>query len=75
MDYLDLLQWPAMIVNVLSVWLLTYQSRNRRHAGFLMSLLSNLMWVAWGWHTQAFAIIGLQFALATLNIRGARKTD
>ncbi|MBN9133228.1 MAG: hypothetical protein ABS69_18970 [Nitrosomonadales bacterium SCN 54-20] len=75
MDYFNLLQWPAMVINILSVWLLTYQARRMRQAGFLLSLLSNVLWIIWGWHVQALAILGLQFALATINIRGVRKTD
>ena len=75
MDYFSLLQWPAMVVNILSVWLLTSQSKGKRHAGFWISLLSNFLWVLWGWHAQAFAVLGLQIALATLNIRGVRKTE
>ncbi len=74
MDCLSFLQWPAMVINVFSVWLLTSQSKGKRHAGFLLSLLSNLLWIVWGWYAAAFAVIGLQVALATLNIRGARKT-
>ncbi len=75
MDYFSLLQWPAMVVNILSVWLLTSQSKGKRHAGFLLSLLSNALWISWGWHAQAFAVLGLQIALAALNIRGVRKTE
>ncbi|HVW64087.1 MAG TPA: hypothetical protein VHB01_03655 [Nitrosospira sp.] len=75
MDELSLLQWPAMLVNILSVWLLTFPAKQVRHTGFLLSLLSNTLWVAWGWHTHALAVIVLQFALAALNIRGIRKTD
>ncbi|MGH8685668.1 MAG: hypothetical protein ACREUM_10005 [Nitrosospira sp.] len=75
MDYFSLLQWPAMVVNILSVWLLTSQSKDKRHWGFLLSLVSNLLWVIWGWHAQAFAVLGLQIALATLNLRGVRKTE
>ncbi|MBN9125218.1 MAG: hypothetical protein BGO99_08095 [Nitrosospira sp. 56-18] len=75
MDDLSLLQWPAMLVNILSVWLLTFPTKHMRHAGFLLSLLSNTLWVAWGWHAHALAVIVLQFALAALNIRGIRKTD
>ena len=75
MDYFSLLQWPAMVVNILAVWLLTSQTKGKRHAGFLLSLLSNVLWVAWGWHAQAFAVLGLQVALATLNIHGVRKTE
>jgi hypothetical protein len=75
MDYFNLLQWPAMVINILSVWLLTYPARRMRQAGFLLSLLSNVLWIVWGWHVQALAVLGLQLALATINIRGVRKTD
>jgi hypothetical protein len=75
MDYFNLLQWPAMVINILSVWLLTYQTRRMRQAGFLLSLLSNVLWITWGWHVQALAVLGLQFALAAINIRGVQKTD
>ena len=64
-----------MVINILSVWLLTSQSKGKRHAGFLLSLLSNLLWIIWGWYAAAFAVIGLQIALATLNVRGAQKTE
>ena len=40
-----------------------------------MFLGSNLLWVAWGWHTSAHALIVLQVALALMNIRGLRKTE
>ena len=40
---LSLIQWPAMVVNILSVWLLTSQSRHKRHAGFVLSLVSNAL--------------------------------
>ena len=43
--------------------------------GFWAFLLSNGLWVVWGWHSQAYALIGLQFCLAAMSIRGARKTD
>ena len=75
MDYFSLLQWPAMVVNILSVWLLTSRSKHKRQVGFLSSLLSNGLWVIWGWHAQAFAVIGLQIALAAINIQGVKKTD
>jgi hypothetical protein len=72
---MSLLQWPAMVVNVLSVWLLTFPSKRTRYTGFFLSLISNGLWVAWGWHAQAFAVIGLQIALTALNIRGVTKTE
>ena len=75
MDYLDLLQWPAMMVTVLAAWLVASDRRRRRSIGFWVFIVSNAMWVAWGWHTHAWALIGLQFCLAAMNIRGARKTE
>jgi hypothetical protein len=75
MDYFSLIQWPAMVINILAVWLLTSQSKGKRHTGFGLSLLSNLLWVIWGWHAQAFAVLGLQIALATINVLGVRKTE
>ena len=75
MQWLDLLQWPAMAVTVLAAWLVASTHKGRRNAGFWTFLLSNVLWVAWGWHAHAYALIGLQFCLAALNIRGAKKSE
>lgn len=75
MDYLDLLQWPAMVVTVAAAWLVASQSKRRRTIGFWMFLASNVLWVVWGWHAQAYALIVLQFALAAMNVRGVYKND
>jgi hypothetical protein len=75
MDWLDLLQWPAMAVTVGATWLIASSSRAKRRAGFWFFLASNVLWVVWGWHAQAYAIIALQFVLAALNIRGMNKND
>jgi hypothetical protein len=75
MDYVDLLQWPAMLVTVAAAWLVASQSKGRRKAGFWTFLLSNVLWIVWGWHSKAYALIVLQVALAALNIRGARKNE
>lgn len=75
MDFLDHLQWPAMVASVLAGWLVASQSKVRRQHGFWWFLGSNVLWVAWGWHDGAWALIVLQFALATLNIRGLRKNE
>lgn len=74
-DWLGLLQWPAVVVTVLASWLVASSNDDRRHAGFWVFLVSNALWVAWGWHTGATALVVLQFCLAAMNIRGARKTD
>lgn len=75
MAWLDLLQWPAMLVTVFAAWLVASQSRRRRSAGFWFFLLSNVLWGVWGWHDGAYALIVLQAALAALNLRGAWKND
>ena len=75
MDYLDLLQWPAMIVTTLAAWLVASQAKRWRHLGFWCFLASNVLWIAWGWHAHAYALIVLQIALAFLNVRGARKNE
>jgi hypothetical protein len=75
MDYLDLLQWPAMAVTVLAAWLVGSRSAHKRAVGFWCFLASNVLWVVWGWHDRAYGLIGLQFFLAALNIRGVHKNE
>ena len=73
MDWMNHLQWPAMAVTLLSAFLVAAQSKSQRQWGFWFFLLSNLLWVAWGWHARAYALIILQFGLAALNMRGVAK--
>ena len=75
MEYIDHLQWPAMIVTVVAAWLIASQSKRRREFGFWCFLLSNGLWVVWGWNDHAYALVALQVALAILNIRGAYKNE
>lgn len=75
MDYVDLLQWPAMVVTVAAAWLVASRSRSKRTAGFWVFLLSNVLWSVWGWHTSAYALIVLQVCLAAMNVRGVYKND
>ena len=75
MDWLDLVQWPAMAVTVLAAWLVASNSKRRRQVGFWAFIVSNVLWIAWGWHTDAYALIALQVCLAALNIRGVKKAE
>jgi hypothetical protein len=75
MDWLDFMQWPAMLVTLLASWLVASRNPGRRHAGFWAFLVSNVLWVVWGSHAGAHALIALQIGLAALNIRGALKTE
>lgn len=75
MNYLDLLQWPAMAASLVAAWLVASRSAHKRAVGFWVFLLSNVLWVVWGFHDHAYALIALQFCLAALNIRGVRKNE
>jgi hypothetical protein len=75
MDKLGFIQWPAMVASVVAAWLVAAQSERRRKWGFWVFLASNLLWIAWGWHTKAWALIALQVALIVLNVRGAKKNE
>jgi hypothetical protein len=75
MDYLDLFQWPAMVVTVIAAWLTASQTKRKREAGFWCFLVSNVLWIIWGVHDEAYAVILLQILLAALNIRGVYKND
>ena len=71
----DFLQWPAMAASLAAAWLVASRSAGRRHAGFWIFLASNLLWVAWGLHDDAWALIALQLGLAVMNVRGVLKND
>ena len=75
MDIVDLVQWPAMAATVAAAWLVASRSARRRAIGFWIFLLSNVLWVVWGLHDHAYALIGLQFCLAAPNVRGVYKNE
>lgn len=74
-DYIDMLQWPAMVVTITAAWLVASKSRRKRTFGFWVFLASNMLWAVWGWHSGAYALIVLQIALAVMNARGVYKND
>jgi len=73
MDWVNAIQWPAMLVTVVAAWLVASQRKFKRNWGFWLFLLSNLLWIVWGLHVRAYALIFLQLCLAFLNIRGTQK--
>lgn len=75
MNWLDLLQWPTMVVTVLAAWLVASPRRQRRAIGFWVFLASNAMWIVWGLYAGAYALVTLQVCLGAMNVRGARKAD
>jgi len=74
-ELIDAMQWPAMAVTVLASWLVGSTHRRSRGAGFWLFLFSNVLWVAWGWHGRAPALVVLQVGLAAMNVRGLLKAD
>jgi len=74
-DLLNLIQWPAMIVTLIAAWLVASQTKSKRSWGFWCFLVSNILWVVWGWYAQAYALIALQLGLFALNLRGAMKNE
>ncbi|HYN55003.1 MAG TPA: hypothetical protein VES38_09885 [Methylotenera sp.] len=72
---INAVQWPAMLTTLLSAWLVASQSKYKRSIGFYCFIASNFLWVIWGWHTNAYALVLLQFGLFFLNIRGALKNE
>jgi hypothetical protein len=70
MDWLDLMQWPALVVTVVAAWMVSANVRARRKTGFSVFLASNVLWVIWGLHVSAYALITLQFCLAFSNVHG-----
>ena len=69
-EWLDLVQWPAMVVTVISAWMVASNREWKRNEGFWLFLLSNVLWVVWAYHVSAYALVVLQLCLAALNIRG-----
>jgi hypothetical protein len=75
MDIVDLLQWPAMVITVVAAYLVASRSARKRAVGFWCFIASNILWVSWGLHDHAYALVGLQFCLAAMNIRGVYKNE
>jgi hypothetical protein len=74
-EWISWLQWPAMVASVLAAWLVASTHAGRRKIGFWVFLASNVLWVAWGLHDGAWALIALQVVLALMNVRGVRKNE
>jgi hypothetical protein len=74
-DWVDLVQWPAMALTVASAWMVASHRTWKRNEGFWLFLLSNALWVLWGLHDRAYGLVFLQFCLAGLNIRGIYKSQ
>jgi hypothetical protein len=66
-------QWPAMIATLVATWLVGSRAKHRRRLGFWLFLAGNALWLLWGFHVRADALIVLQVGLVALNVRGAAR--
>lgn len=74
-DWLSLLQWPAMVVTLYAAYVIGSKRAERRIFGFAMFILSNVLWIVWGWHDRAWALIALQVGLLATNVHGVVKNE
>lgn len=66
---IDFLQWPAMAVTLAAAFLVGARHARRRVFGFYTFILSNALWIVWGLHDEAWALITLQLGLLAMNVR------
>jgi hypothetical protein len=66
---IDFLQWPAMAVTLCAAFLVGARHARRRVFGFYTFIASNILWIVWGLHDAAWALIALQVGLAAMNVR------
>ena len=64
-----------MAVTIAAAWFVASSQKKRRKSGFWLFLVSNVLWIAWGVSTRAYAWVILQFCLAFMNIRGERQNQ
>ena len=75
MTLLDLSQWPAMLTTVIAAYFVASTRSQRRRMGFWLYLMSNVLWITWGLHAKAYALIVLQLCLVVMNVRGERRNS
>ncbi len=70
MDILDFLQWPGFLTGLLGAWLVCSHKPRVRRNGFVLFLVSNILWITWAGYAQAFALILMQICFMVTSIRG-----
>ena len=73
--FIDFLQWPAMAVSLIAAYLVGAKRAKRRILGFWTFIFSNVLWIVWGLHDEAWALIALQVALLAMNVRGIFRNE
>ena len=73
MDFVELLQWPAMAITVLAAWFMGSIRAKRRAVAFWCFTAGNAIWVVWGLSHAAYGLITLEVIMALMNMRGLKK--
>lgn len=73
--FFALLEWPAMAISLAAAYLLASQRPEKRVVAFWLLIIGNVMWIAWGWGEDAWALIALNAGLMALNVRGIFKNE
>lgn len=74
-DFFALLEWPAMGITLAAAWWMGSTKAKKRIVAFIMLIIGNLMWIAWGWGEAAWALIALNLGLMALNVRAIFKNE
>jgi len=64
-----------MAITLCAAFLVGARRANRRIFGFYTFILSNILWIVWGVHDQAWALITLQMGLLAMNVRGIFRNE
>lgn len=74
-EIFGMLEWPAMGISLVAAWLIGSRKAKKRIVAFWLLILGNVLWIAWGWGDEAWALIALNGGLMALNVRGILKNE
>ena len=74
-EFFALLDWPAMAISLAAAWWMGSTKAKKRIVAFLLLIVGNLMWIAWGYGESAWALIALNVGLMALNVRAIFKNE
>ena len=74
-EFFALLEWPAMAISLAAAWWMGSTKAKKRIVAFVLLIVGNLMWIAWGYGEGAWALIALNVGLLALNVRAIFKNE
>jgi hypothetical protein len=64
-----------MAITLIAAFLVGARHARKRIVGFYTFIVSNLLWIVWGLHDHAWALIALQTGLFAMNVRGIVRNE